>query len=269
MILSQDMFHCICPFDYFEIDRQNTPKAAVYRWVGYWVVHCFQLRLFSRYASRLLLKKKPTQSESTKSVEGMTLSLTGPVNKSTRALHSTREPRRSFTKPHTTMVFDITLVCSGLMTKLVYRTTFFALFQLKSLERRLGKDPNLKKQFYTTIRDDFSKGYIVKIEKSTCLKTDQPREWYIPIPHHLVFHPHKPGKVRRFLNGAANFQGHALTNELLIWPDLLQNLIDMLLRLRKHPCAVSAEIEGMFQVRVFPKDQPSLPFLWRGTVQPR
>ena len=159
------------------------------------------------------------------------------------------------------MVFDITLVCSGLMTKLVYRTTFCALFQLKSLERRLGKDLNLKKQYCSTIRDNFSKGCIVKVEKCTCLKTDQPREWYIP--HHIVFHSHKPGKVRQFLNGAAKFEGHPLTNELLTWPDLLQNLFDVLLRLRKHPYAVSAEIKGMFQVRVIPKDQPFLPFLWR------
>ena len=41
---------------------------------------------------------------------------------------------------------------------------FSALVQLKSLERRLGKYPNLKEQYSTTIRDDLSKGYIVEVD---------------------------------------------------------------------------------------------------------
>ena len=39
MILGQEVFHCIRPLEYFEIDRKNTPIAALYRWVGYSVVH--------------------------------------------------------------------------------------------------------------------------------------------------------------------------------------------------------------------------------------
>ena len=59
-----------------------------------------------------------------------------------------------------------------------------------------------------TINDDLSKGYIVEVDKSDCFRTDHPREWYLP--HHPVVHPHKPGKVRRVLNGAAKFHGHSL-----------------------------------------------------------
>ena len=88
------------------------------------------------------------------------------------------------------------------------------------------------------------------------------REWYLP--HHPVVHPHKPGKVRRVLNGAAKFQGQSLNNLLLTGPDLLQNLIHILIRFRQHPYAVSADIEGKFlQVGVIPDDRPSLRFLWR------
>ena len=76
--------------------------------------------------------------------------------------------------------------------------------------------------------------------------------------------PNKPGKVRRVLNGAAKFHGASLNKSLLAGPDLLQNLIYVLLRFRQHPYAVSADIEGMFlQVGVLPSDQPSLRFLWR------
>ena len=72
--------------------------------------------------------------------------------------------------------------------------------QLTSLERRL----ELKASYAQTIKD-FDKGYSVQVDKSDCFRIDNPREWYLP--HHPVFHPDKPGKVRRVLNGAANFHG--------------------------------------------------------------
>ena len=88
------------------------------------------------------------------------------------------------------------------------------------------------------------------------------REWYLP--HHPVVNPTKPGKVRRVLNGAAKFNSAYLNKSLLTGPDLLQNLIYVLLRFREHPFAVSADIERMFlQVGVLPCDQPSLQILWR------
>ena len=133
---------------------------------------------------------------------------------------------------------------------------------MKSLERRLGNDPQLKKSYSKTIQEDFGNGYIVKVDKSECFRTDNCREWYLP--HHPVIHPHKPGKVRRVLNGAAKFHGFSLNKVLLTGPDMLQNLIHILFRFRQYPNAVSADIEGMFlQVGVIPKDQPSIRFLWR------
>ena len=100
------------------------------------------------------------------------------------------------------------------------------------------------------------------MDKTDCFKVDQPREWYLP--HHAVVRPHKPGKVRRVLNGAAKFHGQCLNSALLAGPDLLQSLIHILFRLRQYPFAVSADIEGMFlQVGVIPRDRPSLRFLWR------
>ena len=139
---------------------------------------------------------------------------------------------------------------------------FSALVQLKSLERRLDRDPELKQLYAKTIHDNLDKRYITKVHKSDCFKVDQPREWYLP--NHPVVHPHKPGKVRRVWNGAAKFHGQSLNNALLTGPDLLQSLIHILIRFRQHKYDVSADIEGTFlQVGVIPKDQPSLRFLWR------
>ena len=87
------------------------------------------------------------------------------------------------------------------------------------------------------------------------------REWYLP--HHLVVNPKKLGKLRRVQNGAAKLHGAYLHKSLLNRPDLLQNIIYVLLRFRQLPFAASADIEGMFlQVGVLPCDQPSLRYLW-------
>ena len=72
-------------------------------------------------------KGKPIQSIPTKSIVGMTSSHTGLINKSNRAPQPTRGQIKSFKIPHTTMDADIPLLWSGLMAKLVYRTTIFGI----------------------------------------------------------------------------------------------------------------------------------------------
>ena len=139
---------------------------------------------------------------------------------------------------------------------------FSAPVQLKSLERRLQKDSDTKDSYAKTISDDFSTGYIVRVKKADYFKVDQPREWYLP--HHPVVHPHKPGKVRRVLNGAAKFHCQSLNSALLARQDLLQSLIHIRFRSRQYPFAVSADIERIFiQVGVIPRDRPSVQFFWR------
>ena len=139
---------------------------------------------------------------------------------------------------------------------------FSALVQFKSLERRLKKTPELKASYVQTIKDDFDKGYIVQVDKSDCFRVDNTREWYLP--HHPMFHPHKPGKVLRVLKVAAKFHGVSLNSKILTGPDLLQTLRHVLMRFRQHPYAVSADIEGLFlRGCVILEDRPPLRFLWR------
>ena len=139
---------------------------------------------------------------------------------------------------------------------------FSALVQLKSLEMRLSKDPDLRERYAQTIREDLSKKYVVKVQTAEETEHQPGRKWYLP--HHPVMNPNKPGKVRRVLNGASKFQGVSSNKVLLTGPDLLQKLIHSLIRFRQHQIAVSADIEGMFlQVGVLPSDQPALRFLWR------
>ena len=136
------------------------------------------------------------------------------------------------------------------------------LVQLESLERRHERAPNLKSSYAQTIKEDFDKGYIVKVDKSVCFKVDNPHEWYLP--HHPVLYRHRSGNVRRVLNGAAKIHGVSQNDFLLTGPDLWQTLAHVRMRFRQHSFAVSEDIEGAFlQVGVFPQDQPPVRFLRR------
>ena len=88
------------------------------------------------------------------------------------------------------------------------------------------------------------KSYVLRVKDAHKVESSTEIEWYLP--HHPVVNPNKPGKVPRVLYGAAKFYGASLKKSLLTGPDLLQNLIYVLLRFRQHPFAVSADIEGMF-----------------------
>ena len=138
---------------------------------------------------------------------------------------------------------------------------YAAFVQLKSLEKRLEKDPILKNRYRETISSYINDGYIIEVSPYDPTKRSR-CEWYLP--HHPVVNPNKPAKVTRVLNGAAKFQKALLNNSLLTGADLLQNLMHTLLRFHEHKFAVSADFEGMFlQVRVLEQDQPSIRFLWR------
>ena len=90
------------------------------------------------------------------------------------------------------------------------------------------------------------------------IQDDLENEYLCDIEYNELVNPNKPGKVRRVLNGASKFHSVSLNQSLL------PNLLRLLLRLRQHKFALSADIEGMFlQVGVIPADQPSLRFLWR------
>ena len=118
---------------------------------------------------------------------------------------------------------------------------FLPLVQLKSLEKRLSRDTSLKENYANTIREDLGKGYLITVPDADKVEQRSDKEWYLP--HHPAINPNKPGKVRRVLNGAAKFHCTSLNKSLLTGPDLLQNLIHVLLRFRKHQFAVSADIE--------------------------
>ena len=86
----------------------------------------------------------------------------------------------------------------------------------------------------------------------------------VPILPSAAFYPHKAGNGRRVLNGAAKFHSSLLKNALLTGPDLLQNLINVLICFCQYKYAVSSDVGGlMLQVGVTDKNNRHLVFLCR------
>ncbi|GAA6067476.1 uncharacterized protein LOC103911210 [Tachysurus ichikawai] len=85
--------------------------------------------------------------------------------------------------------------------------------------------------------------------------------WYIP--HHGVYHPQKPDKLRVVFDCSAKFCGISLNDTLLTGPDLINSLVGVLCRFRKELVAVTCDIERMFHQFLVPPDERNfLRFLW-------
>jgi hypothetical protein len=131
-----------------------------------------------------------------------------------------------------------------------------AIRRLELLRKRLVRDPELEKKYRQVINEHETKGYISRV-----CSTGKAKRWFLP--HHPVFHPNKPGKVRIVFDCAASFMGQSLNSVLLSGPDLTNDLTGVLVRFRKHMVAVCADIQEMFlQVSVPEGDRNSLSFLW-------
>ena len=93
------------------------------------------------------------------------------------------------------------------------------------------------------------------------LPSEREMAWYIP--HHGVYHPLKPDKLRVVFDCSAKFCGVSLNDTLLTGPDLINSLVGVLCRFRKEEVAVTCDIEKMFhQFRVPSNDRNYLRFLW-------
>ena len=61
------------------------------------------------------------------------------------------------------------------------------------------------------------KGYAEKVPDES-LQTDASDAWYIP--HHSIYHPKKPEKIRVVFDCCTKFRGTSLNDQLLQGPDL-------------------------------------------------
>ena len=72
---------------------------------------------------------------------------------------------------------------------------FSSLVQLKSLEKRLAKDEDLRENYTSTVKEDLNKGYVNEAPDAHTVENRSGKEWYPP--HHPVVKPNKPGKMEQ------------------------------------------------------------------------
>ena len=105
-----------------------------------------------------------------------------------------------------------------------------------------------------------TKGYIRKLEPG---EADDGPSWYLP--HFPVVREDKETtKVRIVYDSAARYGGMSLNNTMLPGLKLQQDVFDVLLRFRRNPVALVADLTEMFFVIMAKKDRRYHRFLWRG-----
>ena len=125
-----------------------------------------------------------------------------------------------------------------------------ALTHLNHLVNRLQKKPELYKKYNEGIQADLEKGYIAKVP----FYQQKDTGWYMS--HYGLVSPNKPDKIRRICNAKAPQSGTSLNDKLLAGPDLLGNMLRILLQFRQGAIAIQGDIEAMFmQIGVRQQDR--------------
>ena len=137
-----------------------------------------------------------------------------------------------------------------------------ALAMLASTERRLAKTP-----VHATVYDNQVKDMVIR-EVARKLSKDEIDNYKGPvhyISHHEVLKPDsKSTPVRIVFNSSANYMGHVLNDYWAKGPDLLNNLLGVLIRFRENEVAFMGDISKMYHtVKTTLIDQHTHRFLWR------
>jgi hypothetical protein len=128
-----------------------------------------------------------------------------------------------------------------------------AMKRLSWQRKKMTKDDKYHADYVGFINKILDKGYAQRVP-DTPLQPSHGSVWYLP--HHGVYNPHKPDKIRVVFDCSAKYKGTCLNDRLLQGPDLTT-------RFRQEPIAFMADIEAMFyQVRVPEKQRDFLRFFW-------
>ncbi|XP_058449333.1 uncharacterized protein LOC131429292 [Malaya genurostris] len=136
-----------------------------------------------------------------------------------------------------------------------------ALRRFHYLERRLSQDPNLKIQYHSFLSEYWSLGHMRMVPS-----TEPEPSLVHYLPHHAVLkESSSTTKVRVVFDGSAKTStGYSLNDALQIGPIVQDELLTLVLRFRKYPIALVADIEKMYrQVLLNPNDALLQRIFWR------
>lgn len=135
-----------------------------------------------------------------------------------------------------------------------------ALSRLTNLEKSLQrKNPTITQSYNEIIQDYEKKNYIRKLPDPKI----EENQWFLP--HFPVVREDKATtKVRVVFDAAAKLKGTSLNDIVLSGPKLQREVVDVLVRFRRAPVALTADISEMFlQVGLKEEDRRYHRFLWR------
>ncbi|XP_055604816.1 uncharacterized protein LOC129753047 [Uranotaenia lowii] len=134
-----------------------------------------------------------------------------------------------------------------------------------SLERRLYRDLQICEDYTKFIEEYIRLGHMTKV--------DDPVDDSYPhcyLPHHPVFKESSTStKIRVVFDASCKTSsGFSINDMQLVGPVIQDDLLSIVLRFRKHPIALVADIEKMYrQVKLHPNDCVFQRILWRTDPQ--
>ena len=142
--------------------------------------------------------------------------------------------------------------------------------RLKSLQKKLERDVPLKESYHQAIKQMKDLDIIEEVPHDEVINPPENKTYYLP--HRPVIKPSSTTtKVRPVFDASCpGYNGVSLNDCLEIGPSLIPNLVDVLLRFRRWPVAISADITKAFlQVAVQQEDCDVHRFLWddAGTIR--
>ena len=96
--------------------------------------------------------------------------------------------------------------------------------RLKQLKRRFASDEKYRDDYLTFMNTVIQSGYA---EKVPTRNEDENNQQVWCIPHHGVYHPKKPNKIRVVFDCSAEFKGESLNKHLQQGPDMTNNLCSL------------------------------------------
>ena len=137
-----------------------------------------------------------------------------------------------------------------------------AFAKLITTEKRLRRNPEHAKVYDNQIKDMVTRRVARKLSNTELTLYKGPVHY---IGHHEVLKPDsKSTPVRIVFNSSANYMGHILNEYWAKGPDLLNNLLGVLIRFRENKVAFIGDIKKMYHtVKMTELDQHTHRFLWR------
>ena len=138
--------------------------------------------------------------------------------------------------------------------------------RLIGLLRNFKRNPETEKDYIEFMEKVIDKGHASPVSPDE-LEAKPGKVWYLP--HFGIRHPKKKS-IRVVFDSSAEFNSVSPNKQLLPGPDLMNNLLGVLMRFRKENFAIMCDIEQMFfSFHVNPEHRDFLRFLWFRNNDPK